>query len=551
MKAQQKLSLALFPQLNPNPSLRLSDEGAILYANPAAARLLKEIQLDPSHPELLFPSNLRERLMVLANMEMGVDTWEYQIGDRIISCFIHYLPEYRVFHAYLTDVTEARRVEMQLYRQTNYDSLTGLPNRYLFEERLQDAIFTAKRGRRTGREQIGLFLISLDRFHHVNLTLGRAVGDQLLQGMAVRLRQVTKAIGDGMCVRPYRYQGDIFAIKAPDMSCLGEPTALVEILLEHMKVPFHCGDQDIFMTASIGISLYPLDSSDSASMVRNAETAMFEAKMDGGNNFRYYTQSLNQEAHHWLALESDLHGAIERNEMHLYYQPQVEAQTGRIIGAEALIRWQRPSGIVSPLDFIPVAEETGLIRPIGVWALKTACQQQLQWQRSGLNLQTVSVNVSARQFDQTDFLPIVTGVLQDSGLEPALLELEITESLAMLDPERTINELKALKQIGAHVAIDDFGTGYSSLSYLKKFPIDTLKVDQSFIRSMTTDAADASIAQAVIALAHSLKMKVIAEGVETQAQLQMLQSLACDEIQGFVFSQPVTAEVISHMLQST
>lgn len=549
MNTSQKYNLALFTHLSPHPLLRLARDGRILYANPASPALLREMELDTSHPEGLFPQNLVQRLELLAASGQLKDTWEYQLGERILQCFIQYLPEQRFFQAYLTDVTGQRRTEEQLFRQVNYDALTGLPSRHLFEERLQESIRTAQRNRRRGLEQVGLFLVSLDRFSNINVTLGHAVGDMLLKAVADRLKQVAMQFEEGLCARAYRYQGDTFAIKVADISCLPEPHRLVEAIIEQMQRPFHCDGQEIFLTVSIGISLYPLDGKDGVEMVKNAELAMGEAAALGGSSFRYFTQELNEEAQRWLDLDSALHRALEKNELEMFYQPQVSTQTGRIMGAEALARWHRPDGIVLPAQFIPLAEETGLIQVIGEWALTSVCRQLRQWQDAGHHLDTVSVNVSARQLEQSSFLPMVARVIEETGIAPGTLELEVTESMAMLDPGKTIALLSALKQMRVKVSIDDFGTGYSSLSYLKKFPIDTLKVDQSFVKSLAVDQVDASIAQAVINLAHKLGMKVVAEGVETQVQLDYLRSQACDEIQGFIYSQPVTAQIMTQMLQ--
>jgi EAL domain-containing protein (putative c-di-GMP-specific phosphodiesterase class I) len=316
-----------------------------------------------------------------------------------------------------------------------------------------------------------------------------------------------------------------------------------------LEPPFEIEDQELYVTASIGIGLYPHDGTDAQSLLKNSGAALYRAKQQGGNNYQFYTPDMNERALKRLALENQLRWAIERKEFKVYYQPQVNISTGQVVGMEALVRWQHPElGLVSPAEFIPLAEDTGLISPIGEWVLRTACAQTKSWQDSGFSFLHVSVNLSPRQFQQPDLLLMIERQLKESGLEPASLELEVTESSVMKNAESSISTLRELKAMGIKISIDDFGSGYSSLSYLKHLPIDVLKIDQSFVRDMTEDPKDAAIVMAIIQLAHSLQLKVNAEGVETEEQLRFLRLLRCDEMQGYLFCRPLPVEAFEQLL---
>jgi diguanylate cyclase (GGDEF)-like protein/PAS domain S-box-containing protein len=449
------------------------------------------------------------------------------------------------------DVTERKRAEEQIRQLALYDNLTGLPNRHLFREQLDHAIGVAKR---TGQALVMLSL-DLDRFKRVNDTLGHQGGDELLKEAASRLAKtlrptdyVTRDESDEVQAvgRP---GGDEFTL----VMAVAQPQDGAKIarrILDALARPFRLGENEVVVSASIGIAVYPLDGLDSESLIRNADAAMYHAKEQGKNNYQYYNRSMNTSAIERLALETKLHRALERAEFSLYFQPKVEVPTGAVTGVEALIRWADPErGLVSPAEFIPLAEETGLIIPIGEWALRQACAELAAWRATGIAVVPVAVNISPRQFHQRDIVGMVKRALREFDIPPHLIEIEITESTAMHHAEAARETLENLKALGVHIAIDDFGTGYSSLSYLKRFPIDCLKLDRSLVVGLPGGQDDAPIAQAVITMAHALRIKVVAEGVETDAQRQFLTANGCDEMQGYYFSRPVPAEECTRLLR--
>jgi diguanylate cyclase len=423
------------------------------------------------------------------------------------------------------------RAEEMFRHQAHYDPLTDLPNRTMFQDHLTLTLSHANRF----HKMLAVLFVDLDRFKTIVDTLGHAVGDQLLRAVAQRLKG---CLEDGYTLA--RLGGDEFVILLPEITRADKAVKLAHTLLELLKPAFQFSAQELHVTASIGISLYPYDGEDAETLLKNADTALYRAKEQGRNNYQLYTPAMNARAFERLALENSLRKALERKEFLLHYQPQVDVRTGMIVGAEALIRWQHPDlGIVHPSEFIPLAEETGLIVPLGEWVLKTACTQAKAWQEAGLAPFTMAVNLSARQFLQHDLTDIIARTLSETGLGAQWLEIEITESVAMQNADYTIVILRDLKEMGVLISMDDFGTGYSSLSYLKKFPINTLKMDQSFVRDIVTDASDAAIANAVIILAHSLGLGVVAEGVETLEQEKFLREHQCDRIQGFLYSTAV------------
>jgi diguanylate cyclase (GGDEF)-like protein/PAS domain S-box-containing protein len=439
------------------------------------------------------------------------------------------------------DVTEQRTLEQRLLHQAQHDALTDLPNRVLCFDRLGQAIGQAQR-----RDwKVALLFIDLDRFKNVNDTLGHALGDELLRQAAARLAQ---------CVREEdtvaRLGGDEFGVILGDMTHAQDAALVAQKILERFAVPFTVGGHEAFVTASIGIASYPVDGADAATLGMNADAAMFRAKRRGRNTYEFYTTEMNALALDKLELENRLRRAIERNEFLLEYQAKTDTVTGRLAGFEALLRW-RPSAteLVPPSRFVPLLEDSGLIIPAGEWVLRAACAQARAWQTAGTPV-PVAVNLSARQFERHDLRATVDRVLTDTGLDPALLELEITESAAMDNPEEAVRTLLELRRLGVRLAIDDFGTGYSSLAYLKRFPVDALKLDRSFVAGLPESADDASIARAVIAMAHSLKLKVIAEGVENEGQRGFLSVNGCDQIQGFLISRPVPAAECDPLLRA-
>lgn len=419
-----------------------------------------------------------------------------------------------------------------LKHQATHDPLTGLPNRALLEDRLRQAISYADR---YGRLMTVVF-INLDGFKRINDSLGRKGGDELLKVMAERMARCLRSVDTVV-----RTGGDEFVIILYDQPGDGTDIApALRKLLETIAQPARIGSQAVQLTGSMGVATYPADGADADALLMNADAAMSHAKASGRNNFEFYAAEMSGAIRDELALREGLRHALARSEFHLAYQPQLDMESGRVTGVEALIRWQHPErGLVSPAQFIPLAEETGLIVPIGEWVLRTACFQNKAWQDAGLPPFIVSVNVSARQFRERTLIAQVALALRDSGLEPRLLELELTESLVMEDLDKALQSMKALRAMGVQLSIDDFGTGYSSLSALKRFPIARLKIDQSFVRDIPGDEEDKAIAKTIIALGHELNLKVIAEGVETEQQLEFLRAHGCDEMQGYLFSRPV------------
>jgi diguanylate cyclase (GGDEF)-like protein/PAS domain S-box-containing protein len=441
------------------------------------------------------------------------------------------------------DVSERKRQEEELIRSAHHDALTGLANRTLFHDRIAQAIAAAHRHGR----QVGVLFIDLDNFKLVNDSMGHPIGDRLLRETARRLEACLRE-GDTAS----RLGGDEFVLLMTDMEHEDDIVNIAERVLAAVAQPFHVsGDGEIFVGASIGASIYPRDGEDGPTLLKHADIAMYRAKEQGRNNFQVFTEEMQARITHRLSIETKLRRALERNEFTLHYQPQVDLVSGRIVSAEALIRWQHPEmGLVSPAMFVPLAEETGLIVPIGEWVLDAACTQTKAWLNAGFNNISIGVNLSARQFRQKNLLQIIEQSLRVNQLNSLHLELELTESMVMQDPEVTIRILNQLKQLGIRLSLDDFGTGYSSLSYLRRFPIDVLKVDQSFIRDVTTNADDACITSSIISLAHGLQLSVIAEGVETREQLRYLKQQKCDVMQGYYFSRPLPADQFFALMQA-
>ncbi len=432
------------------------------------------------------------------------------------------------------DVSERLAAEAMIEQMAYYDALTGLPNRLLFQDRLNQALAHA----RLHHRQTAVMMMDLDRFKIINDTLGHPFGDQVLKTIAERLLYRLREVDTVS-----RLGGDEFALVLPDLSETSDITKIGQIIHEEVSRVIRIGEQELFVTPSMGISVYPSDGDDAVTLIKNAEVALYQAK-DERNRYQLYAPAMNATASEWLTLESHLRRALERDELILHYQPQIDLHTGQVVGAEALIRWKHPEwGMVSPAKFIPLAEETGLIVPISEWVLRSACAQNVAWQQMGLPPIRVAVNLSGRHLSKhAELVKQVANTLEATGLAPQLLELELTESILMEDVEAAIETLQQLSAMGVKLSIDDFGTGYSSLSYLKRFPIDTLKIDQAFVREIATAEEDAAIVIAVIALAHSLRLNVIAEGVETDGQLGFLKHQGCDEVQGYFFSRPLPVE---------
>jgi len=439
-----------------------------------------------------------------------------------------------------SDITERKLTEQRVHHVAQHDALTGLPNRSLLQDRLGQAVAYATRS----GSPMWVMLIDLDRFKFVNDSMGHKAGDVLLMTVAARLRS---SLRDADTVA--RLSGDEFVVIVSETGEQQLTPDIVQRVMNAVAQPVMLGTKEFFVTCSIGVSVFPSESTAADTLIEHADIAMYRAKKLGRNNFQFYTPAMNEESLERVRIESALRNAVERNEFVLYYQPQLDMKTGKICGMEALIRWQHPElGMVPPSRFIGIAEETGMIVSIGAWVLRTACAQNKAWQDAGFDKLRVAVNLSARQFGAADLIENLAAVLQDTGLEPKYLEIELTESLFMSDITPAVDLLHRMKALGVNLSIDDFGTGYSSLSYLSRFPIDVLKIDRSFVADITRDANDEAIVTSIIALAHNLKLAVIAEGVETGEQLDYLRRHGCDEMQGYYFSRPLPAQEFEQLL---
>lgn len=439
------------------------------------------------------------------------------------------------------DITASVQHQLELYNLTRFDGVTALPNRLLFLERLSAALALARRN----TWQTALLFIDLDRFKLVNDTLGHRIGDALLNEVAIRLRGCLR---DSDTVG--RLGGDEFAVILPDLENLEVAAVVARKIIDILSTPIRVEGEELYISASIGITLFPDDADDAEALVRNADAAMYLAKESGRGTYAFYTAEMNARARFRMGIENDLRRAVARQEFILHYQPKVCCRTGEIVGAEALLRWQSPErGMVGPIDFVPVLEETGLIVPLGEWILETACLQMVEWRQQFGRDMSVAVNLSPRQLRNWDVFGGVQKVLERTGLPASALELELTESVLMEDEDAAVAILSQLQAIGVRVAVDDFGTGYSSLAYLKRFPLDSLKVDRSFVQDITARSGDASITRAVIRMGHELALRVVAEGVETAGQLDLLVAAGCDQIQGYFFSRPLPPEGFAGLLQ--
>jgi diguanylate cyclase (GGDEF)-like protein/PAS domain S-box-containing protein len=442
------------------------------------------------------------------------------------------------------DITARRLYQVRIEHQANYDTLTGLANRSLLQDRLQQALLTAtSSGRR-----VAVAFVDLDRFKFINDSLGHHVGDELLKAVAVRLKSCVRD-----CDTVARLGGDEFVLLINGHTGPEYVRQLMDEMLAAVAQPWVIEQGEFLVSCSIGVALHPDDGEEALTLLKHADSAMYRAKDNGRNNFQFFTRELNALMTEQLELETHLRRALERGQFVLRYQPRVNLATGQIVGAEALLRWRIPQrGTIPPMRFISLAEETGLIVPIGKWVLQTACAQNKAWQDAGMPSIVVSVNVSPRQFraaaSHENLVQTVAEVLQSTGLEPRFLELELTESMVMHDAPQLVAMLDELTQLGVKIAVDDFGTGYSSLSYLKRFPVDRLKVDRSFVENMTTEPDDATIVRTIIALGHNLGLKVVAEGVETAQQARALRAYQCDEAQGFLFARAVSAKALPRLI---
>ena len=537
---------------------RTTPEGQYLDANPALARIygyetvadLARSLCDIRAQLYVDPERRTEfmRIIKARGLISGFESQVYRKDGQIIWISENaraVTDEHGVVQHYegtVEDITERKLYEKRIEQQANYDTLTGLANRSLLNDRLQQSIMTAA----LYGTRLAVIFVDLDRFKYINDSLGHHVGDQLLCEMS---RRLSSCVREGDTVS--RLGGDEFVLLLNGLGEVDAVASLMERLLEEITLPWITQSGQFDVTSSIGIALYPDDGSDAQTLLKHADSAMYRAKELGRNNFQFFTEELNAMMTERLELETGLRRALERNQFCLYYQPRVDIRTGAITGAEALLRWRASDQeMMQPGKFIPVAEETGLIVPIGEWALREACQQNLAWQQAGLSPLVVAVNVSLRQFQRDDFLQTVSSVLQQTGLAAAALELEVTESSVMHNAERLIDMLSNIRALGVHISVDDFGTGYSSLSYLKRFPVDRLKIDRSFVQDILVDKDSEAIVRTIIALGHNLGLKLVAEGVESAEQVAYLLANGCDELQGFYYGRPMPAHEFELLLRT-
>jgi diguanylate cyclase (GGDEF)-like protein len=473
-------------------------------------------------------------------MQLGADDYLTKpfTADELLGAIATRLEKQAVTTQHYT--TELKQAEEKLNHLIHHDSLTSLPNQLLLREQLNRVLAQAN----YSDQLVPILALSLNRFSQINSTLGHSFGDLLLKAVAKRL---ITCVSENDTVA--RLQADRFAIILATIEQRQEAANVAQTILNTLSQPFFLNSHEVFITPNIGIACYPFNGSDIDTLICNANIARDLARKQEGNSYHFYTANMSAQSSNQLALETSLRHALERAEFQVYYQPQADLQTGQIVGMEALLRWQHPDqGLVSPTEFIPLAEQNGLMIPIGEWVLKTACRQTKIWQAAGFPHLHIAVNLSGCQFSQQNLGKRLVQILEDTGLDPKCLELELTESILIKNVEVTIITLNRLRALGIQISVDDFGTGYSSLSYLKKFPIDTLKIDQSFIRNILNDSKNTAITTAMIQMARSLGLKVIAEGVETEAELSFLYQQQCDEVQGYLISRPVPAKEFERLL---
>jgi diguanylate cyclase (GGDEF)-like protein len=529
------VKFASFVELSPNPIIELNWDGEITYLNSAASRKFGNLfAARLEHPLfadlLIYPHHKNGSLLIR----------EVKVGKNYFEQHIHYLAEDKVIRNYIFDVTQRKIAEKKLKFRAFYDSLTGLPNRDLFNEKLSRAIAQAKKE----DNLLSVMFLDLDSFKKINDSLGHGTGDEVLRHFGQRLKSNVRK--EDLIAR---WGGDEFIIMLPYLESLEEVKLVAQRILESLKQPFHICGQQLYLKTSIGIAVYPQSGETPENLIKNADAALYRTKELGRSNYQFYSPIITSENSEQLRLENLLHRALENEEFLLHYQPQINIKTGEIYGVEALLRWVHPKlGLVPPEKFISLAEQSGLIIPIGEWVLKTACQQNKLWQKAGLPPLRMGVNISAQQFQQTDLVKLLTNILAETELDSHWLEVEITETTLMQNVNLARQTLEQLCELGIHISMDDFGTGYSSLGYLKKFPFHTLKIDQSFVKDLNENPEDIAIISAVVALGHGFNLKIIAEGVETQQQLDLLRELQCEVMQGYWFSPPLPVEEVTNFI---
>ena len=528
----ERRRLSMFPERDPNPVLRLGVSGEVAYANPATFDLLDKLNLTRTDLNKFLPAHLHQYLAKTNSSINPNIQFEYTHGEHILECTVSYLADFSEYHVYLKDVTARKQAEEALAYKAFFDPATGLPNQYS----LREDIFSAHRT----KQLLTLLMIVPDREQEVLENFGTVNTERWLVKISSRLNDGINAEKEKL----YRFGNSAFVLLRWSDSLTDAQDRARQLL--STQRPLHIERREYFSTLSIGIALmeYGNDMEMNAeALVQHAASACNRTRRSGGNDFAIYDEQMALLASRTLTMASDLHNAVENGELRLLYQPKIEPVSGRLLGMEALVRWIHPErGMISPIEFIPVAEDTGLIVPIGNWVLREACRQNAEWQRAGLPPLRVAVNLSARQLRAGNLLAEIDGVLAETGLPVSSLELEITESMVMDDPEGVIKLLSAIHERGIHLALDDFGTGHSSLAYLKRFPIDCVKIDRAFIKDTPANADDVAIARMIVAMAQTLNLHTVAEGVENIEQLELLKSIGCDQIQGFYYSRPLAVD---------
>lgn len=550
------------PEINPQPIVEMNLVGKILYLNPAALYQFPDLDdLGLGHPLL---QELLSQLIPLVNPVQNVFIREVTINGKNFSEVIHFMPWSEVIRIHIADITKQKQAEAVISYQIHYDALTGLPNRKYLNEYLvklakkldNDAQVDGLANRPTNSQtnnpsnntidKFAILFLDIDRFKLINDSLGHGTGDLLLQAVSSRIKELLRP--DDLLIR---WGGDEFAIVARNIDSLDQVVQIAESMIQNLTLPFICGGHELHITTSIGVSIYPDHNTDVEELVHNADMAMYRAKAEGRNSFQFYIPNMQEQSFQRLVMENNLRRALENDELDTYYQPQVDLESGKIVGLEALLRWKHVAlGSISPAKFIPLAEETGLIVNIGSWVLRQACLQAIAWQNMGLPPIQIGVNLSIKQLEQRDFLSNLQEILQETNFNPHFLELEITEGMMMNHVSEKIALLNQIRELGVKLSIDDFGTGYSSLSYLKNLPIDTIKIDRTFIECITHNDQDRAIVSLLINLSHSLNLVVIAEGAESREQVDLLRSLGCDLIQGYFFHKALPAEDIEDLLRA-
>jgi diguanylate cyclase (GGDEF)-like protein len=528
------------PELNPQPVIEINLVGKILYLNPAALSQFPDLEEFKNDHILL--QRLLVQLVPLVNPVRTFFLREVTINQKIFEEIIHFMPWNGAVRIYIIDVTKERQAESIISYQIHHDALTGLPNRKYLHEHLSRMLENLEHK----NQQFAVLFLDIDRFRLINDSLGHSIGDILLKAVSVRIKGLLR--NNDLIVR---WGADEFAIVARDIKSTDTAMQISETIIQNLSLPFNCGGHELHITTCIGASIYPDHSTEVEGLIRNADMAMYRAKSGGQNTFQFYIPNMQEQSFQRLSMENNLRRAIENNELITYYQPQVDIITGKIVGLESLLRWKHVSlGSIPPSKFIPLAEETGLIISIGNWVLRQACLQAIAWQDMGLPPIKIGVNLSIKQLQQKDFLDSINQILQETKVNPNYLELEITEGIMMDNVTEKIVLLNKFRKMGIKLSIDDFGTGYSSLSYLKNLPVDTLKIDRIFIEYITHNEHDCAIVASIINLSHSFHLKVIAEGVETSEQVDLLKSLGCDQIQGYFFHKAMPADEVETLLRA-